>query len=158
MNLTINGIPISVDPIAAQEIVRKHLLNGEAKDVPMIAIAGSVNVPQLQKSERFIGSYSGPDGKVTLAILMPGEKKNVTWPDAQTWAKEQGGDLPSRVEGLLLYLHHRDQFQKDDVLWLNEQHAAFSGTAWYQYFYDGYQGYWYEDYKLLARAVRRVTI
>ena len=158
MNLTINGIPISVDPIAAQEIVRKHLLNGEAKDVPMIAIAGSVNMPQLQKGERFIGSYSGPDGKVTLAILMPGEKKNVTWPDAQTWAKEQGGDLPSRVEGLLLYLHHRDQFQKDDVLWLNEQHADFSGYAWGQSFGYGGQDYWSKDGKLLARAVRRVTI
>jgi len=158
MNLTINGIPISVDPIAAQEIVRKHLLNGEAKDVPMIAIAGSVNMPQLQKGERFIGSYSGPDGKVTLAILMPGEKKNVTWPDAQTWAKEQGGDLPSRVEGLLLYLHHRDQFQKDDVLWLNEQRAAFSGNAWGQTVYDGYSRRWHEYYELLARAVRRVTI
>ena len=55
-----------------------------------------------KRGEKLIGYYAGPDGKTTVAILLPGEKKDVTWKDALAWAKDQGGDLPNRVEALLL--------------------------------------------------------
>jgi hypothetical protein len=42
--------------------------------------------------------------------------------------------------------------------WSSEQPAAFSYSAWLQYFSDGTQGYYNKDDRCLARAVRRVPI
>jgi len=167
MNLTINGLPITVDSTAVEEIIRRHLLNGSAPD-PLrafdVAAAARAHIGniQLQKGEVRIGSYAGPDGKTTIAILLPQKKEMLDFDAALAWSRSQlpegKSDAPNRIEALLLFLHHRALFKKDDVLWTNEQYAAFSGNAWGQYFYYGTQDYWYEGHELLARAVRRVAI
>ena len=161
MQLTLNGTPITVDPIAAQEIVRRHLL-GIVDEPPGSEALAMIDKPAggkiiLHKGEKLIGSYAGPDGKTTVAILLPGEKKNVAWKDALSWAKDQGGDLPNRVEALLLFQHHRGEFQRE-VYWTNEQPAEVSSYAWGQSFGDGFQDVWLQGYKDVARAVRRVAI
>lgn len=160
MELTLNGIPITVDPIAAKEIVHQHLL-GIVADIPFTdadarAVVGTKII--LHKGEVLIGIYTGPDGRLTYAILLPGVKKKVSWNDAGAWAKEQGGDLANRIEGLLLFTYHRALFDKDDVLWLNEQGAGSDAYAWFQSFYYGDQSGWRKVSKDMARAVRRVSI
>lgn len=160
MELTLNGIPIAVDPIAAQEIVRRHLLGivdepGGAEALAMMSSRSAT--PKLKPGEKFIGAYAGPDGKPTAAIRLPGEASALTWKQALQWAKDQGGDLPNRVEALLLFQYHRGEFQRE-IYWTNEQHAEGSSYAWDQSFGNGSQDYWHQDLKSMARAVRRVAI
>jgi hypothetical protein len=90
----------------------------------------------------------------TLEIL-PGEFEG-KWADAMAWAKEQGGDLPTRIEQIHLFNHARGEFEPD-WYWSNEQ-TADERWAWSQSFGYGYQHYRDKDSKLRARAVRRVPI
>lgn len=112
---------------------------------------------ELKPGEKMIGPYAGPDGKVTAAILLPGEKTDIGWNEAVAWAKQEGGDLPNRVEQAMLWAHHAALFQKR-YYWSNEQYADDSVYAWAQSFNDGFQSYWHKDDKFMARAVRRVTV
>ena len=165
MELTLNGTPILVDDIAAREIVHRHLVNSDQRAATLEVSSFTLANPSLQEGETLIGSYAGPDGKVTFAILLPEAsllKQGMNWVDALAWARGLRADIetdaPNRIEGLLLFLHHRALFEKDDVLWLNEESAGDSVFAWYQTFYYGHQYCWHEDSKRMARAVRRVTI
>ena len=42
--------------------------------------------------------------------------------------------------------------------WTSTQHASTTGSAWFQYFYDGFQDYYGKGSELRARAVRRLPI
>ena len=88
---------------------------------------------------------------------MPGDNDSAPWKKQLEWAKELGGDLPTRVEQALLFEKHRDQFKKD-WYWSNEAHSSESGCAWYQDFHYGDQLDYYQRYELRARAVRRLPI
>jgi len=120
-------------------------------------VAAKFAFPKLAKGEVWICGLVGIDDKVTHTILLPGESKNLNHQAAMAWAKKQGGDLPDRVEQAVMFRDHRKIFQQH-AYWSNTTHAYFSGDAWYQNFYDGLQSNWRKDYKLLARAVRRVML
>jgi hypothetical protein len=62
----------------------------------------------------------------------------------------------SQLDGMLLYTNLRDHFKRE-AYWL-EQHADSPSYAWGRDFDNGTQGYWYKDFKLRARAVRRIPI
>ena len=104
-----------------------------------------------------VGATVDASGRVTHTILLPGEKADVMWKDALAWAKEQGGNLPTRIEQTMLWAHHRKQF-KSRWYWSNEQSAGVSSYAWNQSFDDGGQYDWRQDGEFMARAVRRVTV
>jgi len=166
MNLTLNGTPIIVDDIAAREIVQRHLINGEQAVRP-IALPGTAHLPQLSKDEIYIGSCCGPEGKLVHSILLPQKKDKLNFGSALAWSRGQlpldargnfTSDAPNRIEALMLFLHHRALFKKDDVLWTNEQFADDSDFAWLQGFGYGGQSTWHKDGKRMARAVRRVSI
>lgn len=82
-----------------------------------------------------LGEKGEPDHHL---FVMPGEAKGVTFPQAQEWAKKQGGDLPTRREQRVLFANAKAAFQPD-WYWSGEQHAAFSDYAWFQNFSYGYQ-------------------
>jgi len=124
---------------------------------PKAAVAAKIALPALKKGEIYVGGTIDVDGNVTHTILLPGEKADVGWKDATTWAKKEGGDLPNRIEQAMLWAHHADKFQKR-YYWSNTQYAGYGAYAWGQSFDTGNQDYWPKDYKLMARAVRRVTI
>jgi hypothetical protein len=102
--------------------------------------AATLAIPPLAKGETYVGAIVGPDGKGSHVILLPGDKNRITWSQALEWAKEQGGDLPNRVEQALLFAHHRDAFERD-WYWSNTQTADDERWAWYQTFSYGYQYY-----------------
>jgi hypothetical protein len=156
MNLTLNGLPIVVDQVAAEEIVRRHLLNGDTA-VAAIAPAGAAHIPQLKAGKKYLGAHCGPDGKLVHTILLPGVARGKNWQAAMEWAVDQGGYLPNRIEGAMLFAYLKSEFE-NEVYWLGEQSADGSGYAWLQGFDDGIQLYWHKDYKYMARAVRRVSI
>jgi len=88
-------------------------------------------------------------------ILLAGEAESITWPNAQDWAAEQGGELPTRREQALLYANLPSQFKKE-WYWSCEQHSNPS-SAWNQLFY-GDQLILTTSAELRARAVRRLII
>ena len=124
---------------------------------PKAASVAKIVMPALKKGEVWICGMVQLDGRVVHTILMPGESKDLKHQDTMAWAKKQGGDLPDRVEQAVLFRDYRKLFQQR-AYWSNTTHADFSGYAWLQYFTNGGQTNWDKDSKLLARAVRRVTI
>ncbi len=114
-----------------------------------------INIPETKEGETYGGVIINPDGTGHHFILLPGAQDNTRWKDAMAWAKEQGGDLPNRVEQALLLDKNKDQFE-ERYYWSNTQRASHSVFAWFQDFHLGYQLYWSKLFQLRARAVRRV--
>ena len=113
----------------------------------------------LAPGEEYAGIVLGKDGAPSHhLILLPGDKENISWDDANKWAAELGGSLPTLREQALLYSNLRNQF-KDTSYWSSEQPAPHSASAWFQNFSNGYQtSNGYKSSELRARAVRRLTI
>ena len=101
-----------------------------------------------------LGEKGEPDHHL---FVMPGEAKDVTFQAAQKWAKEQGGDLPSRREQRVLFANAKAAFHPE-WYWSGEQHASASGDAWLQHFSYGNQTNDGKSYQGRARAVRRLII
>lgn len=101
------------------------------------------------------GLYAGKsihnDTAVAL-ILLPGENAGAKWGDASKWAADQQGELPSRIDGLVLLANLKAEF-KEEWYWTGAPDGA--DYAWYQSFNNGNQNYWNRNNKLRARAVRR---
>lgn len=119
--------------------------------------AVSITIPALNEGEHYAGiilKYGVPTHHL---ILLPGDLDDTTWAKAEAWAKEQGGDLPTRQEQSLLFANTKQQF-KSDWYWSCETHASDAGCAWLQVFDDGGQGGGLKDYGGRARAVRRLVI
>lgn len=113
--------------------------------------------PELKEGEIYAGAIINPDGTGNHVILLAGDHEKTTWQAAMDWAKEQGGDLPNRVESALLFNQSKDQF-KEDWYWTNETHAYDTEWAWCQHFRHGTQDLGNKRIKLRARAVRRLVI
>ena len=112
---------------------------------------------ELNHGEQWAGIIIGKDGEPNHhLILLPGEADSIDWPDANEWAAEQGGELPSRREQALLYANLKEQF-KPEWYWSGEQHENKS-YAWYLNFSYGDQDTSYTDDRLRARCVRRLVI
>jgi len=116
-----------------------------------------ITKPTLNEGETYLCTYVNTDGSITHTILMPESKVDINWQDAMDWAKEQGGDLPTRAELILLYENHSDKFE-ERAYWSNTQHASDSSIAWCQSFYYGSQYCSTKVNELRARAVRRLVI
>lgn len=115
-----------------------------------------ITKPEIKEGERYIGATVSAEGVVTHIILLPGDK-NLNWEKSKEWAESIGGDLPNRIEQAMLYATVPDEFKKD-AYWSNTHHASDSDYAWSQNFNYGTQLIYTTDYKLRARAVRRLTI
>jgi len=113
--------------------------------------------PELKEGEVYLGAIINPDGTGEHSILLPGDKDDGNWQDAMDWAKQLGGDLPNRVEQVLMFDKSRGQFKKD-WYWSNTTHEREAGWAWSQYFNIGHQNFTDKSSELRARAVRRVPI
>lgn len=116
-----------------------------------------LDLPELKDGEIYAGAIINPDGTGNHIVLLDGELVDSEWDGAMAWAKEQGGDLPNRVEQALLFDKLKDRF-KERAYWSNEQHASVSDYAWDQDFFSGGQSSWPKAGRLRARAVRRVSI
>ncbi|VWC53810.1 hypothetical protein BLA9940_02102 [Burkholderia aenigmatica] len=112
--------------------------------------------PPLAEGEIYLCGIVDTNGDVEHTVLLPGENGRAPWKDQLEWAKSRGGDLPTRVELVILYEKHRDQFEKA-AYWSNtpDDDPEYSGWAWYQGFDDGSQSSTRQTGELRARAVRR---
>lgn len=118
-------------------------------------LPATLTIPTLAEGEKYAGLVL-EDGVWHHLILLPAaEPKACGWKKAMEWAKENGGDLPTRREQAVLYGNLPEEFEKD--WYWSSTPPADAGYAWCQDFYSGSQNY-YSTSKLRARAVRRVTI
>jgi hypothetical protein len=113
---------------------------------------------ELQPGEHYAGMIIDADGAPSHhLILLPGDADGVTWDQAETFAAEAGGELPTRREQSLLFANLKDQFEQR-YYWSSAQHAAIGDYAWGQYFFNGNQIILTKSAELRARAVRRLII
>jgi hypothetical protein len=83
--------------------------------------------PELKQGEIYIGAIINADGSGYHIVLLAGDEKD-TWQAGMDLAKEQGGDLPSRVEQAILFDKFKSEFQ-EDWYWSNTQHSAYAYYA-----------------------------
>ncbi|HLP99420.1 MAG TPA: hypothetical protein VK149_13365, partial [Sideroxyarcus sp.] len=89
-------------------------------------------------------------------ILINGQATDVTFQQAQEFAKKSGGYLPTRREQSLLFANLKEQFD-ERAYWSGEKHSD-TRFAWYQGFRNGNQCSNDTCNQFRARAVRRITI
>lgn len=116
----------------------------------------------LQPGEKNAGIVLGKDGDLDyFLILLPDGKDDINWKNANTWAKQQGGEkeagLPTRREQAVLFGNLKEEFGQG-YYWSSEQHASHSDSAWSQNFTDGYQLFITKSSIMRARAVRRILV
>ena len=119
--------------------------------------AVTITIPALNEGEQYAGIVLKDGAPSHHLILLPGDLDDTTWAKAQAWAKEQGGELPTRQEQSLLFANAKQHFQSD-WYWSGETHASYAGCAWIQGFGGGGQGDGRKDSGYRARAVRRLVI
>ena len=125
----------------------------------MATKAAATTTPPAIGAEWQGGIYAGltiHDNKPMHLVVLPGDTE-ATWAKAGAWAKKQGGELPSRVDALILFQNVRPEFKRD-AYWTAQPYAGDESFAWCQGFYGGTQGYGHKSYALRARAVRRFPI
>ena len=148
---------------SARDVVRELLgpvLNGDTVAAPAAsrAVAPVSALPAIG-SKLDGGTFAGltlADGKPAKLILLPGDEK-LKWDAACEWAKKQGGELPSRLDGLVLLKNLKNEF-KEEWYWTSEPYAGTASYAWIQSFNSGTQDNTHEDLDYRARAVRRVIL
>lgn len=147
-------MPITLEHIEAEqakvsELIAKFKANQSRQfNLPAITL-------DLASGEECAGLVLTSEGKPShYLILLPNEAKDVTFNEAVEWAKEQGGDLPSREEQALLLANLKKHFQPE-YYWSGIEHPSNKGYAFVQYFGSGYQDSNGKYDKVRARAVRR---
>lgn len=116
-----------------------------------------ITIPTLNEGEAYAGIVVLKGTPTHHLVLLPGDLAQADWKKAVAWAKEQGGELPTRREQALLFANAPEEFERD-WYWSGEQHAAHPDCAWFQLFTDGYQDSYGIVSELRARAVRRLII
>jgi hypothetical protein len=124
--------------------------------LPALAGLPKIKAPWPGVDGVFIGVSTAPDGVVYALVLLNAKSPNrLEWAKACEWAKQQGGELPNRVDGALCFANARDCFEAE-WHWTSEQYS--DAYAWGQYFGNGTQGTGNKSYEGWARAVRRFPL
>lgn len=104
----------------------------------------------------FCGVITLPDGKHYAVVKLEAKpEKRLTWKAATTWAKEVGGQLPSRTIAALLFSVAKDLFEPS-WHWTNEPEG--SSCAWLCTFGNGHQYYYDTSCGGCAVAVRMIPL
>jgi hypothetical protein len=120
-----------------------------------------IQLPPLSEGEIYIGAIGDKAGDIYHLVLLPGDNDRAPHAEQIEWAKSIGGDLPNKLEAMMLFVHAKDQFQ-DAAYWTGETFVDpddedDDSYAWYQDFDYG-QGDYPKGIELRARAVRRLPI
>lgn len=150
--LEISGAKLTVP---TEELFRAWMRERVATPAAQAQPQTILQLPMLDDGEVYVGAFVSADGKHQHhTILLPFDRDGAPWDAQMAWAKNEGFDLPNRLELLMMWSTMRKHFQ-ETAYWSNETHASDRSYAWYQYFYDGTQGLNRKTIKFRARAVRR---
>ena len=152
MNITLEAIKSEQSKIA--EMIAAFEKQAEAKT----SFVFPETTIELAPGEEYAGLIVGRDGEASYhLVLLSGDVDDINWQDAISWAKGQGGELPTRREQALLFANLKEKFQ-DRYYWSAQESESNKDTAWCQYFGGGRQSLGYESDERRAVAVRRLPI
>jgi len=103
----------------------------------------------------FAGVITTKDGVHSAVIRLPGNGTSLTWNKAITWAKKQGGVLPTRPVAALLFANIKATLPSG-WHWTSEEDDA--SCAWYCNFGYGYQSDTRKSFGGGAVAVRLIPL
>jgi hypothetical protein len=103
----------------------------------------------------FAGIITRKDGQHCAVVLLPARGQDLTWKKAGAWAKDQGGELPTRPLAALIFANVQDRPQ-EGWHWTSEEYGA--SYAWSCGFGDGLQSYDRKSFEGSAVAVRMIPI
>lgn len=103
----------------------------------------------------FAGLTTRKDGTHCAVILLPEKATDLTWKKATAWAKEQGGELPTRPVAALLFANVKPKLSPSWHWTSDEDDASY---AWSCDFIYGYQGYHLRSSEGSAVAVRMIPL
>lgn len=112
----------------------------------------------LREGESYAGLLLGKNGEPDIhLVLMPNKGEKLTWDQANKFAADAGGELPTRREQSLLFANLKEEFGPY-WYWSGEQHASDPSVAWLQTFYGGFQYFIHKSVEGRVRVVRRLII
>ena len=105
------------------------------------------------------GIYAGLslENERAIALVLLPEEIEASWKDAMDWADKQDGELPSRIDQLVLFKNLKSKF-REAAYWSCAPYIGAESYAWCQHFDNGDQNDNRKTHKLRARAVRRIAI
>jgi len=104
----------------------------------------------------FSGITTAKDGTHHAVVLLPGNGTKLNWKNAMDWAKDQGGDLPTRPVAAILFANVKSALPESGWHWTNE--ASYASYAWGCGFYGGYQSHDHKSHEGNAVAVRLIPL
>ena len=112
---------------------------------------------ELLPGEHYAGLVLNDGGHIEHHLVLMAQRpdKKLAWQEAMDWAQSVGGSLPTRQEQALLFANCKPHLKPECHL-SNQTHESDASSAWYCYFYDGYQTITLKSYGGSAVAVRRV--
>lgn len=130
--------------------------------VGMASTTYELNIPAqtltLNEGEHYAGIPLGKNNEPDYhLILLPNKATDIGWREAKSWATEQGGELPTRREQLLLFANLRELLQLR-WYWVTERYTKNHSNSWDQYLLVNPQGNLSNDYRGYACAVRRIPV
>jgi len=143
--------------------IRKSLRGRSAKR-PHVArrtpgkAAAILNTSGLQKGEILAGISTDGKSAYRLAVMEIDGIEQTNHAAALAHARKLGGDLPSRIDGLVLHGALKEKFKTDRYYWTNEDYAGVSSYAWTQWFGNGGQDRWFKSDSGRVVVVRRVPL
>jgi len=114
--------------------------------------------PILRPGEEIIGTTVHENRAHQLIVVSIDAIDQTDHAAALAYAKKMGGDLPSRIDGLVLHARAKAKFKTDRYYWTNEAYAGYSRTAWTQWFYGGGQDTWFKSSAGRVCVVRRLPL
>jgi hypothetical protein len=105
----------------------------------------------------FCGLTTNKDGAHFAVVLLAASTADLNWSAAMAWAKEVGGELPSRPVAALLFANAKSHF-KAEWHWTSETCDFDASYAWYCHFLTGDQFTILKSYEGCARAVRLIPL
>lgn len=103
----------------------------------------------------FAGVITQADGSHVAVVLLTAWSEGLTWKKAITWAKKQGGGLPTRPVAALLYANLKPKLQPRWHWTSDEEDASY---AWYCDFGLGTQHEYHKSSEGCAVAVRLIPL
>jgi hypothetical protein len=103
----------------------------------------------------FCGITTNKTGAHFAVVLLAVKTDDKAWAAAMAWAKEVGGELPSRSVAALLFANAKQHFEAS-WHWTSEEYSA--SFAWLCYFSNGSQFSGPKSYDGCARAVRLIPL
>lgn len=127
----------------------------DTQPITPIALASLPALGAQLDAGLFAGVITAKDGTHCAVVLLPARGEDLTWKKAVEWAKEQGGELPTRPVAALIFANLKDRPQ-EGWRWTSEEYSA--SYAWDCTFHCGYQFNYHKSYEGRAVAVRMIPL